>query len=125
MHIEVSAVPFDELSSRQQGETSHSVRDRVMQARQIQQKRFSDYPQVHCNAQMTSRLVREHCALTEEGLQLMKMALQRLGLSARAYDRILKVSRTIADLAGATSIETGHLAEAIQYRALDRKWSPS
>ncbi len=122
MHIEVSAVPLEELSSRQQGEPSEAVRRRVIQAREIQQSRFNKYPQVYCNAQMTSRLVRQHCELTEEGLQLMKMALQRLGLSARAYDRILKVSRTIADLAGAGSIETGHLAEAIQYRALDRKW---
>ena len=122
MHIEVTAVPFDELSSRQDGESSTAVRKRVINAREIQGSRFKKDLQVHCNAQMSSRLVRDHCALTEEGLQLMKMALTRLGLSARAYDRILKVSRTIADLAGAASIETGHLAEAIQYRALDRKW---
>ena len=122
MHIEVSAVPFDELSSRQNGESSKSVRGRVVQARELQQSRFNNHPQVHCNAQMISKLVREHCQISDEGLQLMKMALQRLGLSARAYDRILKVSRTIADLAGAESIETGHIAEAIQYRALDRKW---
>lgn len=122
MHIEVSAVPFDELSSREDGENSGFIRERVIQAREIQSSRFEAYPGVHCNAQMTSRHVREHCALTDEGLQLMKMALSRLGLSARAYDRILKVSRTIADLSGAPSIETGHLAEAIQYRALDRKW---
>ncbi len=122
MHIEVNAVPFEELSSRQQGEPSEAVRRRVIQAREIQQSRFNNHPQVYCNAQMTTRLVRQHCELTKEGLQLMKMALQRLGLSARAYDRILRVSRTIADLSGADSIETGHLAEAIQYRALDRKW---
>ncbi|MFK7845087.1 MAG: YifB family Mg chelatase-like AAA ATPase, partial [Rhodothermales bacterium] len=122
MHIEVSAVPFDELSSRQDGEPSDAVRERVVQARDIQQARFNNHPQVHCNAQMISKLVRKHCKISDEGQQLMKMALQRLGLSARAYDRILKVSRTIADLAGAEAIETGHIAEAIQYRALDRKW---
>lgn len=122
MHIEVSAVPFDELSSRQDGEPSNAVRERVVHAREIQHARFNNHPQVHCNAQMISKLVRKHCNISDEGQQLMKMALQRLGLSARAYDRILKVSRTIADLAGAEAIETGHIAEAIQYRALDRKW---
>ena len=122
MHIEVTAVPFDALSSRVDGESSEIVRARVVIARSVQQARFHQHAGVHCNAQMTSRLVRKHCKLNNDGLQLMKMALQRLGLSARAYDRILKVSRTIADLAGADEIETAHLAEAIQYRALDRKW---
>ena len=123
MHIEVSAVPFDELSSHKAGESSASIRNRVMDTRQLQYDRFKAHPEVHCNAQMTSRLVRTHCELSTESLAIMKMALQRLGLSARAYDRILKVSRTIADLAGSETIQTEHVSEAIQYRALDRSWA--
>lgn len=120
LHIEVMPVPFEELSRRAQGETSADVRKRVIEARQVQSERFAEAPNVYCNAQMNTRQVRRHCALDEAGQGLMKMALQRLGLSARAYDRILKVSRTVADLGGSEQVQPEHLSEAIQYRSLDR-----
>ena len=122
LHVEVTPVPFEELNRRASGEPSEAVRERVVAARGIQAARFAADAEVHCNAQMSTRLVRRHCALDEAGQSLMKMALARLGLSARAYDRILKVSRTIADLARAERIGTEHLSEAIQYRSLDRGW---
>ena len=122
LHVEVTPVPFDELNRKAPGEASADVRARVMAARAVQAERFEGEAGVHCNAQMGSRLVRRHCALDAAGQGLMKMALARLGLSARAYDRILKVARTIADLAGAESIASEHLAEAVQYRSLDRGW---
>lgn len=121
LHIEVTPVPFDELHSRRPQENSQTIRARVVAARQLQQARFAQAA-IHCNAQMPSRLVRQHCTLDAASTQLMKMAIQRLGLSARAYDRILKVARTIADLAGHENIQTEHLSEAIQYRSLDRSW---
>ncbi|MEM1095039.1 MAG: YifB family Mg chelatase-like AAA ATPase [Bacteroidota bacterium] len=120
LHIEVTPVPFDELNRRADGETSAQVRERVVAARAVQAARFCEHRTVHNNAQMTTRQVRTHCRLDETGQQLMKMAIDRLGLSARAYDRILKVARTIADLAFADAISTAHLSEAIQYRSLDR-----
>jgi magnesium chelatase family protein len=122
LHIEVSPVPFDELNRRGEGETSAAVRARVVAARALQSARFDGLAGVYCNAQMQSRQVRKHCALDAGGQQLMKMAIQRLGLSARAYDRILKVARTIADLAAVPDIRPEHLSEAIQYRSLDRSW---
>lgn len=122
LHVEVTPVPFEELNRRAPGEPSEAVRARVVAARALQATRFAADAEVHCNAQMGTRLVRRHCALDEAGQHLMKMALARLGLSARAYDRILKVARTIADLARAERIGTEHLAEAIQYRSLDRGW---
>ncbi len=122
LHVEVTPVPFDELHRRAPGEPSEAVRRRVVEARQRQTARFAEDEGVYCNAQMSTRLVRRHCALDAEGEALMKMALTRLGLSARAYDRMLKVSRTIADLAGSARVEAGHLAEAVQYRSLDRSW---
>jgi magnesium chelatase family protein len=122
VHVDVLPVSFDEMSSRRDGESSADVRQRVIAAREWQQARFAGEAGVYCNAQMGSRLVRQHAALDAESKQLMKMAIHRLGLSARAYDRILKVSRTIADLASADSIRPEHVSEAIQYRALDRKW---
>ncbi|MEZ4702699.1 MAG: YifB family Mg chelatase-like AAA ATPase [Rhodothermales bacterium] len=122
VHIDVMPVSFDEMSSRSEGEASTDIRARVMGARERQQARFAGHAGVYCNAQMGSRLVRQHAALDPESKQLMKMAIHRLGLSARAYDRILKVSRTIADLSGAEAIRPEHVSEAIQYRALDRKW---
>lgn len=122
LHIEVTPVPFEELNRRGDGEPSAAVRARVINARDVQARRFRDAPGVHCNAQMGTRMVRTHCALGTEGQQLMKMAIARLGLSARAYDRILKVSRTIADMSESDDICTEHLSEAIQYRSLDRSW---
>ncbi|MCY1635057.1 hypothetical protein [Marinifilum sp. D737] len=96
------------------------IRARVEQARQIQEERFKEEEGMHCNAQMSSKLLRKYCQPDEAGNQLLKTAMEKVGLSARAYDRILKVSRTIADLAGSENIESDHLAEAIQYRSLDR-----
>ena len=122
VHVEVMPVPFEDISSSQNGELSSIIRERVLQARQIQQCRFIDNTGVHCNAMMGTRLVRYFCQLDKACTKLMKMAIERLGLSARAYDRILKVARTVADLAGSEEIEASHLSEAIQYRALDRKW---
>lgn len=121
LHIEVTPVPFGELSRRQAAESSSDIRSRVIAARQIQSKRFENDKHVHCNAQMSARDLKKYCGLKTDGGALLKNAMERLGLSARAYDRILKVARTIADLDRAADIETGHLAEAIQYRSLDRE----
>lgn len=120
IQIEVIPVPFRKLSEAQQSETSETVRLRVIAARNIQSERFKSDPGVHSNSQMNTRLLRDHCQLSPECLQMLKNAMERLGLSARAYDRILKVSRTIADLEEKQNIEVHHLAEAIQYRSLDR-----
>ena len=120
LHIEVTPVPVSQLNNTERAESSASIRERVLAARAIQTERFKANPGVHCNAQMTSKLTREHCALTDECRQIMEQAMNRLGLSARAYDRILRVSRTIADLEGAPDIRPYHLQEAITYRSLDR-----
>jgi len=120
IHLEVTPVPFSELTSSRSSEKSESVRERVVKAREIQEERFKDVTGVYANAQMGSKLLRSVCSIPAEGIQLMKTAMERLGLSARAYDRILKVSRTIADLSSSEDIKTEHLAEAIQYRSLDR-----
>lgn len=120
LHVEVTPVSFNELSTKQQAESSKSIRQRVIKARQIQTKRFSEMDNIHCNAQMRSKELKEYCDLSEAGRTLLKNAMDRLGLSARAYDRILKVGRTIADLDGCNEIETQHIAEAIQFRSLDR-----
>ena len=122
VHLEVMPVPFEEISNRHEGEPSSAVRKRVEQARIIQEVRFLEHKGIYCNAQMGSRLARQWCHLDERCHSLMKMAIDRLGLSARAYDRILKVARTVADLADAKDIDETHLSEAIQYRALDRNW---
>lgn len=121
IHIEVVPVPFDKLTELRKAESSEEVRFRVIKARKIQLERFDGFDSIHCNAQLTQALMREHCAISEEGNQLLKNAMEKLGLSARAYDRILKVSRTIADLDGCKNIEPHHLAEAINYRSLDRE----
>ncbi len=121
IHIEVVPVPFSKLSEVRQSESSMDVRKRVVEARQIQQKRYEDSLGIHCNAQINSKLLRKYCQIDESGKAILKNAMEKLGLSARAYDRILKVSRTIADLEKAENIQTHHLAEAIQYRSLDRE----
>lgn len=120
IHIEVVPVSYDELSEIKPAESSSNIRERVIAAREIQSERFKNKEQVYCNAQMSSKMIREHCEIDTAGKTLLKKAMEKLGLSARAYDRILKVSRTIADLEGKENIQSYHLAEAIQYRSLDR-----
>lgn len=120
IHIEVVPVPFGKLSETEPGESSEKVRERVINARKIQENRFKEYNGIHSNAQMTSKMMRIYCEIDEAGSSLLKNAMEHLGLSARAYDRILKVSRTIADLENSEKILSDHLAEAIQYRSLDR-----
>lgn len=121
IHIEVTPVSYSELAAERMSEKSHAVRGRVIKARIRQQARYEENGSVHCNAQIGSRQLREVCRIDEAGSQLLKTAMERLGLSARAYDRILKVARTIADLDESESIATSHIAEAIQYRSLDRE----
>jgi magnesium chelatase family protein len=120
LHVEVTPVNFTELSSSRDAEKSSEIRKRVMKAREVQDKRFAENNVLHFNAQMSPNMVRQICVIDETGQLLIKQAMEKLGLSARAYDRILKVSRTIADLAGSETIEAEHLAEAIHYRSLDR-----
>lgn len=121
LHVEVTPVAFNELSSAKTSENSESVRERVLKAREIQVVRFEGNEGIYCNAQMSSKVLKEICVINPIGQNLLKTAMERLNLSARAYDRILKVSRTIADLAGSEDIKPEHLAEAIQYRSLDRE----
>ncbi|MCH9659321.1 MAG: YifB family Mg chelatase-like AAA ATPase [Bacteroidetes bacterium] len=120
IHIEVTPVPFEKLSDDRRGESSISVRERVTQAREIQASRFENFEMIHYNAQMGTKQIRKFCALDAPSLQLLKNAMERLNLSARAYDRILKVSRTIADLEASEKVTGDHISEAIQYRSLDR-----
>ena len=121
IHVEVNPVPFEKLSDMQPGESSVIIRKRVTAARQVQNRRFEHQKNIHYNAQMTTRQIREYCILDDQALQLLKSAMERLNLSARAYDRILKVARTIADLEASESVLPVHIAEAIQYRSLDRE----
>jgi magnesium chelatase family protein len=121
IHIEVTPVPFEKLSDTRKGESSIEIRKRVTAARVLQTKRFEDSTSVHYNAQMNTKQIRKHCVLEDASMQLLKVAMERLNLSARAYDRILKVSRTIADLEGSDDIKGSHISEAIQYRSLDRE----
>lgn len=120
IQVEIVPVPFEEMSSTRQEESSATIRARVIKARQIQQERYKDFPQIHCNAQMTSAMLARYAQPDERSLNLLRQAMTRLNLSARAYDRILKVSRTIADLEGCEHIQSAHIAEAISYRNLDR-----
>ncbi len=120
LHVEVPAVKFREMAASRPGEPSATIRERVMGARRRQEARFAGKPRVNCNARMGARELKAHCALDESTTELLRMAMQELKLSARAYDRILKVSRTIADLDGADKISAEHVSEAIQYRSLDR-----
>jgi magnesium chelatase family protein len=121
IHIEVTPVPFNKLSETQKSETSEEIRIRIANARELQSKRFEDFPNIHSNSQMSSKMLHKHCVINTAGQNMLKNAMEKLDLSARAYDRILKVSRTIADLEKKESIEAYHLAEAIQYRSLDRE----
>ena len=122
LHVEVTPVSYDELTTLERPKmTSAEIRQRVLRARDVQAERFKDLPDVYCNAQMPSRMVREVCALDNSGITLLKTAMERLQLSARAYDRILKVARTAADLAGSADIRIEDLSEAIHYRSLDRE----
>ncbi|WP_210489481.1 YifB family Mg chelatase-like AAA ATPase [Rufibacter aurantiacus] len=121
LHVEVTPVSFDQMTETRKTETSADIRERVERARQWQAKRFQDFPDIHSNAMMPPQMVKDLCRINEAGRLLLKAAMEKLGLSARAYDRILKVSRTIADLAGSEDIKIEHLAEAIQYRSLDRE----
>lgn len=121
IHLEVVPVPFNKLSELSTSENSGQVRERVERARLVQEKRFSNKKEVYANAQMSSKMIREFVELDKEGNDLIRIAMDRLGLSARAYDRILKVSRTIADLEGSERVQSQHLSEAIHYRSLDRE----
>lgn len=121
IHIEVTPVPFDKLSEERKGESSVEIRERVTAARELQTIRFQESDKVHYNAQMNTKQIIAHCALNDESKILLKTAMERLNLSARAYDRILKVSRTIADLEASKQITQNHISEAIQYRSLDRE----
>ena len=121
IHIEVTPVPFEKLSEDRKGESSVEIRKRVTAAREIQTRRFEGLEKVHYNAQMNTKQIREYCKLDKASLDLLKNAMERLNLSARAYDRILKVARTIADLESEESINGNHISEAIQYRSLDRE----
>lgn len=120
LQVEITPVPFDKLSTLQESEASSEIRARVMRAREIQNRRFADYPDVHCNAQMTPKMMQTFARPDDAGLARLKVAMERLSLSARAYDRIIKVARTIADLEGNEQITQAHITEAISYRSLDR-----
>ena len=121
LHVEVPPLKVNELSGRPEGEPSAAIRQRIMSAREHQKDRFRNTRSIYCNARMTTRYIRKFCPINEDCDNLLKVAIERLGLSARAYDRILKVSRTIADLEGTENIQTHHISEAVQYRSLDRK----
>ena len=121
IHIEVTPVPFEKLSEERKGEGSVEIRKRVTAAREIQTQRFAEIENVHYNAQMNTKHIRKYCIMDDASKELLKNAMERLNLSARAYDRILKVARTIADLENAADVSGNHIGEAIQYRSLDRE----
>ena len=120
LQIEVQPVNFDELADKTPGESSESIRQRVIQARALQNMRFQNTPGIHCNAQMTTAMLHQWAEPDREGVELLRNAIERMNMSARAYDRILKVARTIADLEGSISVRAQHIMEAIGYRNLDR-----
>ena len=120
IQVDIVAVPFSELSKTARGESSAEIRKRVIAARQIQTERFKNEKGIHCNAQMTDRMLHQYCAIDEQTTTVLHNAMERLHLSARAYSRILKVARTIADIEGSENIQMQHIAEAIGYRNLDR-----
>ena len=121
LHVEVTPVSFSELSSKEKGESSKDIREKVILSREIQEKRFSASDKTYSNSHMNSKHIQKFCILDSESSDMLKTAMEKLDLSARAYDRILKVSRTIADLAASENIQSQHIAEAIQYRSLDRE----
>lgn len=120
LQCEILPVAFEEISSKERSEPSSAIRARVIEARKIQAERFKSYKNIYCNAQMTGRMIRKYAEPDENGIQMLKMAMERLNLSARAYDRILKVARTIADLDNSAQVQSNHIAEAVSYRSLDR-----
>jgi magnesium chelatase family protein len=120
LHIEVPAVEYRDVASERAEEPSAAIRERVVRARERQQEHFCDDPKVNCNARMAPRQLKQYCKLSQDSQELIRMAMSELNLSARAYDRILKVSRTIADLDGKSDIAPEHVSEAIQYRTFDR-----
>lgn len=120
IHVEIMPVPFDKLAESKAGEPSVNIRERVVRAREIQARRYTGEPGIHCNAQITPKLQTRYCALTPEAMAILKRAMEKNDMSARAYDRILKVARTIADLDGAENIGSQHISEAVNYRSLDR-----
>lgn len=120
LHVEVQAVPYEKLADKREGESSATIRERVMKARKIQEERYKGIEGIHCNAQITPKLEKVHCKIDASGEALMKNAMEKLGFSARSYGRIFKVARTIADLENEANIQAHHIAEAIQYRSLDR-----
>ena len=120
LQIEIAPLSFDEMSQTTASEPSAAIRERVVKARQRQEERYRDHPLIHCNAQMTSAQIREYCQLDDRSMRVLRNAMSKLDLSARAYDRILKVARTIADYEGLDQITSTHIAEAISYRNLDR-----
>ncbi len=126
IHIEVPAVPYKDLAGESSEEFSRNIKKRVTAARHIQSKRFAENKKIYCNSQMVNRHIKRECKIDGASLKLLESAMENLGLSARAYSRILKIARTIADLEGENSILSNHIAEAVQYRALDRgkKWNP-
>jgi magnesium chelatase family protein len=121
IHMEIVPVPFDDLSNKPIGESSSTIRERVIKARKIQEDRYKNEESIYCNAQMNTRLLRKYAVLNNESKSLIQHAMKRLNLSARAYDRILKLARTIADLDNSENIEIHHISEAITYRNLDRE----
>ena len=120
IQCEITPVPFKDISQAAPGESSATIRERVIKARDIQEARFKNVKGVHCNAQMTERMIHQYAEPDEAGVTLLRTAMEKLHLSARAYNRILKVARTIADLEGSEKVLSNHLAEAISYRQLDR-----
>ena len=121
LHVEVTPVSFDKMTAERKSESSATIRERVITARGRQETRFERQKDIHNNAMMSPQMVKDICRINDAGKTLLKTAMQKLGLSARAYDRILRVSRTIADLSDSEEIKIEHLAEAIQYRSLDRE----
>ncbi len=120
IQVEITPVPFKDISKAAPGEPSEEIRKRVIAAREMQKERYKDYTGIHCNAQMTERMIHRFAEPDENGVEMLRSAMERLSLSARAYNRILKVARTIADLSGSEHVAVEHLAEAIGYRNLDR-----